>query len=193
MARFEEITYCDYPADQVYGAMIWHLEELIPYMENVSEIRTDTFDDSVPGTIKTVRFWQGTSSSVPTLLRPFVSKNSLGWMDHATWVLDEYKIEWRTETKHAKYSSCSGVNYFQPDPENPTTRTRCVIAGEFVVYGDKIPAMPAFLGLKIAPKLESIILGYMLPNFRSLSAGIATYLDAKAGNTRPSIAKNKHG
>ena len=180
MARFEEITYCDYPADQVYGAMIWHLEELIPYMENVSEIRTDTFDDkSEPGRIKTVRFWQGTSSSVPALLRPFVSKNSLSWMDHATWVLDEYKIEWRTETKHAKYSSCSGVNYFQPDPDNPKTRTRCVIAGEFVVYGDKIPAMPSFLGLKIAPKLESIILGYMLPNFRSLSAGIATYLDAK--------------
>ncbi len=126
-----------------------------------------------------MRYWQGTSASVPALLRPFVSKNSLSWMDHATWVLDEYKIDWRTETNHSKYSSCSGVNYFQPDPDNPKTRTRCVIAGEFVVYGDKIPAMPTFIGLKIAPKLESIILGFMLPNFRQLAAGIGATLDAK--------------
>jgi len=178
--KFEEITYCEHPASEVYGAMIWHLEELVPYMDNVSEIKTETFDDkSEPGHITTVRFWQGTSSSVPTLLRPFVSKNSLGWTDYAKWTPAEYKIEWRTETKHAKYSSCSGINRFEPDPENPMTRTRCVIAGEFIVYGDKLPAMPKFIGMKVAPKLESIILGFMLPNFRSLAVGIGTYLDAK--------------
>lgn len=177
--QFEEITYCEHPASEVYGAMIWHLEELVPYMDNVAEIKTETFDDSVPGIIKTVRFWQGTSASVPTLLRPFVSKNSLGWTDIATWTPAEYKIDWRTETRHSRYSACSGVNRFEPDPEHPTTRTRCVIAGEFVVYGDKIPAMPTFIGMKIAPKLESIILGFMLPNFRQLAVGIGTYLDAK--------------
>jgi len=48
-----------------------------------------------------------------------------------------------------------------------------------VVYGDKIPAMPKFLGMKVAPKLESLILGFMLPNFRQLAVGIGTYLDAK--------------
>ena len=67
----------------------------------------------------------------------------------------------------------------EPDPTNPERRTRCVIAGEFVVHGDKIPAVPKFIGLKIAPKLESIILGYMIPNFRSLASGIGSYLDAK--------------
>ena len=181
MARFEEITYCDYPASEVYGAMLWHLEELVPFMENVSEIKTDTFDESTPGLVHTVRWWQGTSANVPSLLRPFVSKNSLGWKDSATWKPAEYLVEWRTETKHSKYSSCTGINRFEPDPEHPETRTRCVIAGEFVVYGDKIPAMPKFLGMKIAPKLESIILGFMLPNFRQLSVGIGTYLDAKKG------------
>lgn len=179
MARFEEITYCDHPASEVYGAMVWHLEELVPYMDNVAEIRTDVFDEGEPGKIKTVRWWQGTSKTVPTLLRPFVTKNSLGWKDIATWTPAEYKVEWRTETRHSKYSSCEGINRFEPDPESPETRTRCVIAGEFVVHGDKLPAMPKFLGLKVAPKLEQIILGYMLPNFRQLAAGIGTYLDAK--------------
>jgi hypothetical protein len=177
--RFEEITYCDYPASEVFGAMVWHLEDLVPYMDNVAEIRTDSFDQSEPGKIKTLRFWQGTSANVPALLRPFVSKNSLGWKDIATWIPSEYKVEWKTETKHSKYSSCEGVNYFEPDPEAPATRTRCVISGDFTVHGDRLPAMPKFIGLKIAPKLESIILGYMIPNFRQLAIGIAKYLDAK--------------
>jgi len=177
--RFEEITYCDHPASEVFGAMVWHLEELVPYMDNVSEITTESLDESEPGKIKTLRHWQGTSANVPTLLRPFVSKNSLGWKDIATWVPAEYKVDWRTETRHSKYSSCQGVNRFEPDPASPLTRTRCVIAGEFIVHGEKIPAMPKFIGLRIASKLERIILGYMLPNFRQLASGIGTYLDAK--------------
>jgi hypothetical protein len=185
MASFEEITYCDHPASEVFGAMVWHLEELVPYMDNVAEIRTDTFDESEPGKIRTVRWWQGTSKSVPTLLRPFVSKNSLGWMDHATWIPAEYSVHWRTESKHSKYSKCSGINRFEPDPDNPLTRTRCVIAGEFVVDGENLPAMPKFLGRKVAHKLESIILGFMLPNFRQLAVGIASYLDAKRSAASP--------
>jgi len=175
--HFEEITYCEYPAEKVYGAMLWHLEELVPFMENVSEIKTHTFDQSEPGKVKTVRYWQGTSKSAPAILRPFMSKNSLGWTDHATWTPSEYKIDWRTETKHSKYSECHGINRFEPDPANPETRTRCVIAGDFIVHGEKLPAMPAFMGRALAPKLESLILSYMLPNFRSLSAGIAHWLD----------------
>ena len=88
-----------------------------------------------------------------------------------------------------KYSSCSGINYFEPHPDALTTRTRCIIAGDFSVYGDKLPAIPKFLGLKMAPKLESIILGFMLPNFRQCSAGIADYLKARrAGATDPAKA-----
>ena len=57
--------------------------------------------------------------------------------------------------------------------------TRCVIAGDFTVFGDKLPAVPKFLGLKMAPKLESIILGFMMPNFRQLSVGLASFLRAQ--------------
>jgi hypothetical protein len=60
-----------------------------------------------------------------------------------------------------------------------------VIAGEFVVDGENLPAMPKFLGRKVAPKLESIILGFMLPNFRQLAVGIASYLDAKRSAASP--------
>ncbi|MFO0748973.1 MAG: hypothetical protein U1F43_25400 [Myxococcota bacterium] len=183
--RFEETTSIEYPATGVLGSMIWHLEELVPFMDNVSEIKTEVFDERPDGSIVTQRRWQGTAKSVPALMRPFVSKNSLAWTDHATWYPDRWLCEWRIVSSHSKYSSCSGINLFEPHPDAPETRTRCVIAGDFVVFGDKLPAIPKFLGLKMAPKLESIILGYMLPNFRQLSVGIGDYLAAKGESARP--------
>ncbi len=179
--KFEDVTTIDYPAQASLDTMIWHLEELVPYMDNVAEIHTLKMDIQPDGRIVTERRWQGTASSVPAVLRPFVSKNSLAWMDYATWTPSEWKCEWRIENKHSKYSSCSGINLFEPDPTGLETKTRCVIAGDFSVYGDKLPAIPKFLGLKMAPKLESIILGYMMPNFRSCSAGIADFLKARGG------------
>ena len=179
--KFEDIQTIDHPAEQAFRAMLWHLEELVPFMENVAEIKTEMMDERPDGTVVTRRHWQGTASSVPVLLRPFVTKNSLGWMDFATWTPAEWKCEWRIESKHSKYSSCSGVNFFMPDPEAPTTRTRCIIAGEFVVYGDKLPAIPKFLGMKMAPKIESIILGFMMPNFRQTAHGISDFLKARGG------------
>ncbi len=176
--KFEEVATCDYPASAVLDAMIYKLEELVPFMENVSEIKTSVFEEA-GDKVHTRRFWQGTSHSVPTLLRPFVTKNSLGWTDHATWTPKEYRVDWRIESPHSKYSLCQGINIFEPHPEFPDTKTRCVIAGEFTVFGDKLPAVPKFLGMKMAPKLESLILGFMLPNFRQLAVGLSSYLVAK--------------
>jgi hypothetical protein len=189
--RFEEITYVEHPAKDVLNAMIWRLEDMVPFMDNVSGITTEVFETDPEGNIRTERIWQGTSASVPTLLRPFVSKNSLAWRDFATWTPAAYRCDWRIESKHSKYSGCSGLNYFEPDPENPETRCRCVIAGEFVVHGDKLPAVPKFIGLKIAHKLESIILGYMMPNFRQLSVGLGKFLDAEKG--RPAALEAPRG
>jgi hypothetical protein len=178
--KFEEVATCDYPAAAVLHAMIYQLEELVPFMDNVSEIKTQMFEER-NGKVHTKRHWQGTTSSVPTLLRPFVTKNSLGWTDFGVWTPSEYRVDWRIESPHSKYSSCSGINIFEPHPEFPDTKTRCVIAGEFTVHGDKLPAVPKFLGLKMAPKLESIILGFMMPNFRQLSVGLASFLRSREG------------
>jgi hypothetical protein len=181
---FEEITHIEHPARRVVDTMIWKLETLVPFMPNVSGIETREMSDLGDGRIACLRHWQGTSATVPAVLRPFVTKNSLGWLDHATWYPGEYKVEWRIESGHSKYTRCEGVNIFEPDPAAPETRTRCIIRGVFEVQGDKLPAVPTFMGRKLAPTIERIILGYMLPNFRQLSEGLGRCLDAADATPR---------
>lgn len=176
--NFEEITFISHPAARVVHAMIRHLEDLVPYMDNVSAIETRSLEDTPDGRILGLRFWQGTSATIPAVLRPFVTKNSLGWIDHAIWHPAEGRVEWRIESSHSRYTTCEGVNVFEPDPAAPETRTRCIIRGVFEVHGDRLPAVPAFMGRKIAPAVEKIILGYMIPNFRQLSVGLEGYLNS---------------
>jgi hypothetical protein len=177
--QFEEITHIAHPAQRVVEAMIHHLEELVPFMDNVSAIETRRLEPQPDGRILGLRHWQGTSATVPAVLRPFVTKNSLGWLDHAVWYPSEGRVEWRIESGHSNYTKCEGSNVFEPDPTAPETRTRCVIRGVFEVHGDRIPAVPAFVGRKIAPTIERIILGYMIPNFRQLSEGLEGYLGSR--------------
>jgi len=177
--NFEEITFVNHPAHEVVDSMIWKLETLVPYMPNVSEIETRSQVDHGDGRIECLRHWQGTSASLPVVLRPFVTKNSLGWMDYAMWYPAQYKVEWRSETSHGRYTKCEGVNIFEPDPEAPETRTRCIIRGVFEVDGDKLPGVPKFMGRKMAPTIEKVILGYLLPNFRQLSIGVEAFLTAQ--------------
>lgn len=178
--HFDESTIIAHDVKGALDAMIWHLEELVPFMANVSEIKTFVFEERPDGSILTQRRWQGTAKTVPAIIRPFVSKASLAWTDHAVWYPARGRCEWRIESPHSRYSTCSGINVFEPDPDAPGTRTRCIFAGDFVVFGDRLPAVPKFIGTKLAPKLEKIILSYMVPNFRAMAVGIADYLKAKA-------------
>lgn len=187
--HFEDVKTIDFPATGPLNAMIWNLEELVPFMDNVAEIVTFKLEKQPDGRIFTERKWQGTAAQVPAVLRPFVSKASLAWIDYGIWTPSLWRCEWRIENKHSKYSTCSGINVFEPHPDAPDTKTRCRFAGDFVVMGDKLPAIPAAIGRKIAPKIESIIVGYMLPNFATLASSLGGFLREKQAAGQEIVAR----
>lgn len=178
--KFTATSRADFNADLVVQTLIYGMDDLVPHMPNVAEIDTHSIEPRDDGTIKTVRRWQGTASSVPALIRPFVTKNSLAWMDYAIWTPSSYSCEWYIESKNSKFSSCSGVNIFRPHADDPEGATELVIDGDFTVFGDKLPGMPGFLGRRVAPSIEKIIVGFMLPNFKAMAVGIASLLGERA-------------
>ena len=174
--QFEEVTIIAQPAARVVHTMLWELESLVPFMDNVESIETRRLEKTDDGRVLGLRHWQGTSGQVPAIVRPFVSRAQLGWLDHAVWYPSEHRVTWRIENSHSAYARCEGENVFAPDPDRPETHTRCVIRGVFDVDGAKLPAVPAFVGRKIAPRLEEIVIGHMRPNFRQLAAGLEARL-----------------
>jgi len=169
--RFEATSQVGFPADVVVRTLIKRMDDLVDHMPNVADIETQVLEEQPDGRVKTVRAWQGTASSVPAVIRPFVTKNSLGWVDYSIWDLTNGTCDWYIENKHSRFSSCSGINSFIVDPDAPETRTILKVEGDFTVFGDKIPAMPRFLGKRMAPTIERIIVGFMMPNFTAMAVG----------------------
>ncbi len=173
-----EVVITGHAPDRVVYAMMHQLDTLADHMSNVAEIETRTFEEASDGSFNVVRWWLGTTENVPKLLRPFMNKNSLWWLDYSVWTPAKRHCSWRIESKHSKLSSCQGETWFEPHPEDPGA-TRMLTDGELVVFGDKLPG-PAFLGRKIAPQIEKIVVRMTEPNIVATGVGLQKLLDSKA-------------
>ncbi|MCA9513583.1 MAG: hypothetical protein KC635_01420 [Myxococcales bacterium] len=177
--HFTAETPIAYPARVVVDTMMNRMHDLVVHLPNVESIDTQLIEPQPDGTVKTVRHWQGTAKSVPAVMRPFVSRRSLGWMDYAVWYPDELRCEWRTVSDSGDLTACSGTNAFRASGDGSSCVM--VIDGDFIVHGERLPGVPAFMGRKIAPTIERIVLSFMKPNFTSSADGLKALLDSERG------------
>ena len=160
--------------DRVVETMLYRMDELAAFMPNVAYVETRRSDEREDGTVDVYRYWMGTTKSVHKLLRPFVTKNSLWWDDFALWTPAERFCTWRSESRHKRFTKCYGKTLFEPSGDGGTA---VIIDGHLDVDGENIPGVPNFVGRRIAPRIERLVVGMMEPNFEATSKAIAALLD----------------
>ena len=165
------------PAKRVLRVLMNELEGVTPYMKSVDEVTAMERHEHADGRIHIVRRWQGASATSPAPLRPFLTRESLAWIDDAMWQPGAYKVDWQVTSNMSRLYACSGTNYFEPHPERPEDWTRVRLTGDVRVHGDRFPGVPAFLGKRLAPKVEQFIIQRLKPNFQDLTSGLQRYLD----------------
>lgn len=178
--EFDNESRISHPASKVLETMIERMEAIVPFLPSVEAIRTESREDRPDGTIRIVRYWQGTADTAPSAVRPFLSKEMLGWIDTAIWTPAEHKVAWSHSTKMSKLYDCSGVNWFEPDPRDPERSTRCRITGTLSIYPEKLPGVPGFLAKRLAPQIEKFVIHLITPNLTDLAKGLQGYLDGRA-------------
>lgn len=185
--HFEESSRVTHPAKLILETMIERMEAIVPFLDNIESIETQSRTDLPDGRIKIVRRWQGTADAIPSALRPFVSTDLMGWIDTAHWTPSEYKVEWAQSMCSASVAQlyeCSGINYFEPDPDAPEDATRMRVTGDLAVFADRLPGVPSFIGRRLAPQFESFIVSLLTPNLLGLAKGLQGYFDKQAKKPR---------
>jgi hypothetical protein len=170
-------THLTQPAERVVRAFMDELERVTPYMKSVDDVHTVERDQGEGDAQRIIRKWQGSAMSSPAVLRPFLTKESLSWLDDALWFPSEYRVEWNVTSSMSRLYTCGGTNYFEPHPEHPDEWTRVRLTGKIQIHPDKFPGVPTFLARKLAPALERFIVKKFEPNFRDLAAGLQRYFD----------------
>jgi hypothetical protein len=180
--EFDLAQHVSHPAELVLETMIERMEAIADFLPNIESIETLEREDLEEGRVKIVRRWQGSLAGAPAALRPFLSRDLTAWLDTAVWTRSAHRVQWNhsmVSPSVARLYDCHGVNYYEPDPEDPARSTRIRITGELHVHPEVLPGVPGFLGRTLAPQIERFVVGLVAPNLEDLSAGLQRYLDSR--------------
>jgi hypothetical protein len=173
--RFHVLSRLEHPSQDVLDVLIEEMERVVPFLSNVDGIETQKKELLSDGRVSIRRRWQGSASAAPAPFRPFLSKDSLAWIDTATWDRKECSVEWCHQPVKGAIYTCSGKNFYAPDPEAPDT-TLIRLAGDLVIHPEHLPGVPTFIGKRLAPQIEAFIIKRIEKNVAEVSHGLAHYL-----------------
>jgi len=168
----------DFAIDVVFPLVRDNLNELIPYMQNVKRIETESREAAGEGRIRLVNRWHA-KGEVPKVVQTIVKPEMLTWLDTAIWDDGQKTCQWEITPMFFKGNvSCSGTNYYKPQGKD---RTKLEITGDLTIQVKGIPGVPRLLEKKIASQIEKFIVKLLTPNLTSLARGISQYLTEKRG------------
>lgn len=160
--------------DTVYEIIRDRLPELVPFMDNVADIRCLERGDGPTGP-KLLNQWRADPGQVPAAARKFIKPEMLEWLDHAQWDDAEHHVDWRIESAVFKdMYKCTGRNRIVQRGQDVVI----IISGEMIVNPSKIPGVPTFLAKRAVPTVEGYLIERMKPNMASLGAGVQRFLAA---------------
>jgi hypothetical protein len=149
------------------------LVEIMPNIESVEVLDRE----EEPPVVRLYNRWQGAMSDVPSVVRPFVSKDLVAWFDRAAWNLDDLACTWQIEAVVGREAfSCAGTTAIIPQGDEACTFK---LEGEMQIDPDKVPGVPRFLARKLKEPFERFIAKAMSPNLTSIAGAVQKYLDSR--------------
>lgn len=165
-------AHIPFPRPLVFKTYRDHLQELLPYMDNVHHIDPKSFARD-NGRVVCTNEWHG-DGDIPTIARTFVDEKMLSWTEHNVWNEADFSLEWRITT-HAftQAVSCFGKNHFLEQNNTTVVENR----GELVIYPQNIEGIPDFLKGQVAQFVEDLLIQKIGPNLVQMGEGVRQYLE----------------
>ena len=175
MLRIDAKEHLSHPAERVFATLRDKTPELVVHLPNIESVEVLNRRDEPPRT-HLINRWQAKNDDVPSILRPFVKKELLSWIDRAAWDAEKLSCDWEIEAVAGRDCfSCQGSTQIAPDGEG---RALFTLHGELRVDPDHVPGVPRFLARRIQEPLEHFIAAAMRPNLASIAIAVQRYLDA---------------
>lgn len=171
--KFSLVDEIPFPRELVFRTHRDALEELVPYLPNVTSVVTESRIEE-GDIVKLVNLWTGASDDVPGPVRPMLKAEHLTWVDRATWDRARWRVDWAlTINALPEAVAAHGFNTFLE--ENGETVIQ--MNGEFVIHPDRIPGVPSFVARAATPALERFVIGLLQPNLRRSNQAVQQYIE----------------
>jgi hypothetical protein len=171
--KIEDSAKLSHPAPLVFATLRDKTPELAAIMPNVASVQ-ELERREEPGRIHLYNRWQGSNSDVPKILRPFVKKDLLAWLDRATWEQASLSCSWQIDATMEGLYTCAGTTTLHAEGDGACEFR---ISGELRVNPDRVPGVPGFLARKLQEPLERFVGNAIRPNLTKIASAVQRYLD----------------
>lgn len=164
MKEFSTLVGVRKPLLEIAGAVRDRLSEIAPALTDVESIQVIHREEVEDSRLILVNEWR-VDPSLPRPVKNAISKEMLGWKDHAVWSADLTECSWRIEPFFMPGAiRCSGTTRFQTAMGG--RGTKAIFAGDFDIDTAALSGIPAAWRGAATSAVEMIV-GTIIPrNFR---------------------------
>lgn len=175
MKNFHCLVGVRQPLEKVAPAIRDRLCEVAPALTDVEVIRTMSRTVQPDGSVVLINEWR-VNPKLPDALNGHISREMLGWLDHATWSADLTLCHWRIEPYFmAEAINCSGETRFETAMGG--RGTRATFEGSLDIDPAALSRVP-MAWRKPASAAVEMLIGTLIPkNFRKTTEAIAELLN----------------
>lgn len=181
MKDFRCLVGLKHPPERVGAGVRDLMETVAPCLDQVEKIVTVTRAERPDGGCALVNEWR-VCPALPPTLSTLVTRDMLGWLDHAEWSPDVMGCTWRIEPYFmAQAINCHGVTRFEPAMGG--RGTRAVFEGSLDIDPSAMATIPMAWRSPASVAVE-VLIGTIIPqNFRKTVNAVAGLLEGQPSST----------
>ncbi len=171
--KLSVLSTVPYPMDKVLTVMRDEMPNLVTFLPNIDKIDVESREELENGELKLLNRWKASKTEVPTVIRPFISDDKLGWLDDAHWFSD--RVEWSLKMNFmTDRIKCVGATRYS----FADGKTSIHIDGDLDI--DLKGLVPGLIANKVKGTIESFVLKTLEPNFQKTADAVKAFLDKQA-------------
>jgi hypothetical protein len=162
------------------GIRDW-MGEVGPTLENVEQVATVARVERPDGAAALTNEWR-VNPTLPAALTGVVTREMLGWLDHAEWAADLSACEWRIEPFFMSEAiGCRGATRFEPAMGG--RGSRITFEGRLDIDPGALATLPAVWRGPASVAVEMLISTLIPKNFRTAVEAVGALLETRAQPT----------
>jgi hypothetical protein len=182
MKAFRCLVGLRHPPHRLAAGVRDLIADVAPSLDDVERITTVTRIDRPDGGAALVNEWR-VNPSLPAALDSIITRDMLGWLDHADWSPDLMACRWRIEPYFmASAIDCRGTTRFEPAMGG--AGTRALFEGQLDIDPAALSSLQPAWRAPASIAVEHLI-GTIIPkNFRKTLDAVAVLLEARSADQR---------
>jgi hypothetical protein len=172
--KIKSVSMLKHQRDDVWATVRDRLAEIVPLIDDIESVTTETREQGRDGTVRLVNIWKA-KPKLPAIAAKHVQSDRLAWTDRAEYRPRTFECVWSIEPHFLPDSiKCSGVTRYEQAMGGRGTRV--TFEGDLELALRNLSGVPSILEGPLSGAVETFVSVLVPKNFRKLIEAVGQFL-----------------